>query len=276
MKQHAIPQNVLDVEFKLFTKFTLKEFSYLAIGVGFGGLMLYLTVGGDIPKIIGIPTFILSSLAGIFLALVPINDQSADKFIQSYIRAITNPTQRVWISKDDKNKRAKPNVKPSEDGKLIPKSSKEKKKKIVGAQQLNLRKDEPVSEAQKEIDEELEKLENTTPKSIDPKHILINPENIAEYQFNAKGFDKLPGNINIWISTKDFKPIPNVVATLKDEQGNVLYANKTGSNGYFLTNQQWKPGKYSIEFDTNQYMFPKVDILLSGKENNLPIKITTL
>ena len=278
MKQHAIPQNVLDVEFKLFTKFTLKEFAYLAIGVGFGGLMLYLTIGGDIPKIIGIPVFILSSLAGIFLALVPINDQPADKFIQSYIRAITSPTQRVWISKDDKNKKAKPNVKPSEDGKLISKNSKEKKKKIVGAQQLNLRKEEPISEAQKEIDDQLEKLEKVspTPKSMNPNHILISQENIAEYQFNAKGFDKLPGNINIWISTKDFKPIPNVVTTLKDEYGNILYANKTGSNGYFLTNQKWKPGKYSIEFDTTQYMFPQVDILLNGNENNLPIKITTL
>jgi len=278
MKQHAIPQNVLDVEFKLFTKFTLKEFAYLAIGVGFGGLMLYLTVGGEIPKIIGIPVFLLSSIAGIFLALVPINDQPADKFIQSYIKAITNPTQRVWISKDSKNKKAKPSVKPSEDGKLIPKSSKEKKKKIVGAQQLPLRKDEPVSEAQKEIDEQLEKLEKVSPapKSMNPNHILISQENIAEYQFNAKGFDKLPGNINIWISTKDFKPIPNVVATLKDEHGNILYANKTGNNGYFLTNQQWKPGKYSVEFDTNQYILPKVEILLSGKENNLPIKITTL
>ena len=40
MRQHAIPQNILDVEFKIFTKFTLKEFAYLGIGVGIGGVFL--------------------------------------------------------------------------------------------------------------------------------------------------------------------------------------------------------------------------------------------
>ena len=64
MKQHAIPQNVLDVEFKLFTKFTLKEFAYLAIGVGIGGLFLYLTVGKQMPAIIGIPAFLIFSAIG--------------------------------------------------------------------------------------------------------------------------------------------------------------------------------------------------------------------
>lgn len=276
MKQHAIPQNVLDVEFKLFTRFTLKEFAYLALGVGLGGLVLYLTVGKQIPGVIGIPVFILSSIAGIFLALVPINDQPADKFIQNYIRAITSPTQRAWISKEDSQNRIKPGVKPSEDGKLISKDIKKEKKKIIGAQLPDLKLQEPVSEAQKAIDEELEKIESSSPKSINPEYILINDENISKYQFKAKGFEDLPGNINIWISTKDFKPIPNIVTLLKDEKGNLLYANKTGQNGYFLTNQKWRPGKYFIEFDTNQYMFPKVDILLSGKEKNLPIKITTL
>ena len=84
MRQHAIPQNVLDVEFKLFTKFTLKEFTYLAIGVGFGGLMVYLVVSDIMPAILGIPICIVSSIIGIVLGLVPINGQDADKFIQSY------------------------------------------------------------------------------------------------------------------------------------------------------------------------------------------------
>ncbi len=181
MKQHAIPQNVLDVEFKLFTKFTLKEFSYLAIGVGSGGLVLYLTVGGQIPELIGIPIFILSSIAGIFLALVPINDQPADKFIQNYIKAITSPTQRVWISKNDPGNRAKPSVKPTEEGKLISKESKEEKKKIIGAQPLPERTDEVESEIQKEVDKELEEIENTTPLTLNPSKLIITDENIGKY-----------------------------------------------------------------------------------------------
>lgn len=276
MKQHAIPQNVLDVEFKLFTKFTLKEFAYLAIGVGLGGLILYLTVGGKIPGLIGIPFFILSSFAGIFLSLVPINDQPADKFIQNYIKAITSPTQRTWISKRDPQNRLKPGVKPSEDGKLIAKDSKEKRKKIIGAQPVKPTSEEPVSVVQEEVDKELDALENSGPKSIDPSNILITEENISQYQFNAKGFEKLPGNINLWICTKEFKPISNIVVSLKDEKGNLLYANKTGGNGYFLTNKKWTPGRYHVEFSSEEFTLPTLEIFLSGKESNLPIKITAI
>ena len=173
MKQHAIPQNVLDVEFKLFTKFTLKEFSYLAIGVGFGGLILYLTVGKQIPGVIGIPIFIMSSLAGIFLALVPINDQPADKFIQNYIKAITSPTQRAWISRNDPRSRMKPGVKPTEEGELISKESKEKKKKIIGAQPLPTMSEDIESEMQKEIHKEFEYIDKTTPVTLNPSELII-------------------------------------------------------------------------------------------------------
>ena len=46
MKQHPIPQNVLDVEFKLFTKFTVREFAYIAIGFGFGGIFIQIPRAG--------------------------------------------------------------------------------------------------------------------------------------------------------------------------------------------------------------------------------------
>jgi len=276
MKQHAIPQNVLDVEFKLFTKFTLKEFSYLAIGVGSGGLVLYLTVGGQIPGLIGIPIFILSSIAGIFLALVPINDQPADKFIQNFIKAITSPTQRVWISKNDPGNRAKPSVKPTEEGKLISKESKEEKKKIIGAQPLPERTEEVESEIQKEVDKELEEIENTTPLTLNTSKLIITDENIGKYQFKPKDFENYPGNINLWICDKNYKPISGVIATLIDDSGNILYANRTGNNGYFLTNRKWKPGLYKITLESENFTLPTVDIILSGKETNLPIKISAL
>jgi len=276
MKQHAIPQNVLDVEFKLFTKFTLKEFSYLAIGVGFGGLILYLTVGKQIPGVIGIPIFIMSSLAGIFLALVPINDQPADKFIQNYIKAITSPTQRAWISKNYPRSRMKPGVKPTEEGELISKESKEKKKKIIGAQPLPTMSENIESEMQKEVDKEFEDIDKTTPLTLNPSELIITEENISKYQFKANGFDNYPGNINLWICDKNYKPIPGVIARLLDNSENILYANKTGNNGYFLTNRKWKPGIYKITLESEDFTLPKVNIILSGKETNLPIKISAL
>ncbi|WKZ30697.1 MAG: PrgI family protein [Candidatus Dojkabacteria bacterium] len=96
MKQHPIPQNILDVEFKLFTKFTVREFIYMAAGIGFGGIFLYFATRGELTYFIAVPIFLISSAIGLFLGLVPINEQKADTFLTNYIAAITRPTRRVW------------------------------------------------------------------------------------------------------------------------------------------------------------------------------------
>jgi len=291
MKQHAIPQNVLDVEFKLFTKFTLKEFAYLALGLGIAGVMIYLMVGKSIDLIVGIPIAVVSSIAGIILALVPINDQPADKFIQNYINAITTPTQRVWKSKNMTESTDKPNLKPAEDGTLIHKDTKEKKKKIIGGSQDILQEEvddvdkdifgdlDPVEEATTKQDSNLTveqvKEETFTPTSI-PTSIMITSSNIQNYQFPAKGMENVPGNINIWLCDSNFKPIENVISYLKDTSGKLLFANKTGRNGYFLTNKIWNAGHYIIEFEHPAYKFPKVEIILEDMTNKLPIKINCL
>jgi hypothetical protein len=110
MRQHAIPQNILDIEFKLFTKFTVREFVYMAIGVGFGGIFLYYFTLGQVPGIIAFPVFIASSTLGLVLGLVNINDQKADVFFRNYIWAITHPTQRVWKNEliDERIEQIKP------------------------------------------------------------------------------------------------------------------------------------------------------------------------
>lgn len=274
MRQHAIPQNVLDVEFKLFTKFTLKEFAYLALGIGFGGLMIYLTVDKVIPAILGIPVFFLSSVSGIFLGLVPINDQDADKFIQSYIAAINNPTQRAWLNKKMKAERIKPAVKPNEEGKLVPQEIKDEKPKIIGASFVNTQSSEE-EVVTKEIEDVKEEIEPVV-ASLDPNNLVITDENLEKFQFNISSSDSLPGNINIWLCTKDLKPIPNTIVYLRSKDGKMLYANKTGPNGYFLTNKIWDPGVYVLNFEHPQFKFPNVQIVLTNKENRLPIKINAI
>ena len=278
MRQHAIPQNILDVEFKIFTKFTLKEFAYLAIGLGVGGIMIYLVVSGIVPPILGIPIFIVSSGLGAFLGLVPINDQDADVFIKNYITAITNPTQRVWLNKELKEKGAKPELKPDEEGKLIPKDIKTKKKKIIG-ESLPTRKDAVEIEdndPRDMLDKELSVDPQLTAILPSSNTLIITEENISKYQFNIASTDKLPGNINFWLSTKDSRPVPNVIVYLKSSDGKILYANKTGESGYFLTNKLWEPGTYMLEFQHPTYEFPKVQLEVTNKKNKLPIKISTV
>lgn len=266
MRQHPIPQNILDVEFKLFSKFTLKEFAYLAIGLGFGGLMIYLVVSKIIPGLIGIPICLLTSAAGIFLGLIPINDQDADVFIKNYVSAITAPTQRVWMNSEMQQERTKPELKPSADGKLVQKSFKEKTSPIIGGNLLQTTNEEiPV-----------EKVSEVQPTPIAQDRLIISEENRKNYEFTIQNLDKLPGNINIWLYTGDMVSVPNVITYMKGEDGKILYANRTGASGYFLTNKLWTKGRYTLEFIHPQYKFPKVDLLLTNESNKLPIKIKTI
>ena len=276
MRQHPIPQNVLDIEFKLFTRFTLKEFAYLALGIGTGSIFLYLSIGGDIPGIVGIPLFALLSGIGSFLALVPINDLPADKAIINFFSAINKPTQRVWLNETMKEQRIKPQVSAID----------ESKKKVIGASDLTQQQKANIFEENPGDDilavESIESV-NTTPQVVEEKkesvtsseeYITITEENISRFQFPIKSVDQLPGNINIWLCTKDNQPLSNINSFLKDSNGKILYANKTGPNGYFLTNKIYPEGIYTIEFEGLISRAPKLRIVVSNNQSKLPLKIT--
>ncbi len=260
MRQHPIPQNVLDVEFKLFTKFTLKEFAYLAIGVGIGGVFLYFTTKEQFPGIIGIPLFLLFSGLGVFMALVPINDQPADRFFTNFIYAINRPTQRVWLNKELKDERVKPLIQPQQ-----------KKTKIFGGSKIEIGKNGDVDEKENitKDDKFVETVEDTS-------NIVINEENLSKFQFSIKSVDKLPGNINLWICTKDNQPVPDIHTYLKNSDNRILYAKKTDKNGYFLTTKMYPEGVYNIQFEGVPSTIPPVRIVLTKNMGKLPYKITTI
>lgn len=274
MRQHPIPQNILDVEFKLFTKFTLKEFAYLAIGVSIGGVFLYFTTKGQFPGVIGVPMFLLFSGLGVFFALVPINDQPADRFISNFFSAINRPTQRVWLNSALKEQRIKPSVQPEKKNQKIFGGSKVKEEgKEIFTED---RGDDMFEEGNGEIvksnivkDQEEEHLELDTPQPI-----IINEENISKYQFDIKSVDRLPGNINIWLSTKDNQPVSDIKTYLMDNNEKILYANKTGKNGYFLTNKEYPEGIYNIQFEGVPFSIPSIQIVLTKNMGKLPYKIT--
>lgn len=275
MRSHPIPQNVLDVEFKLFTRFTLKEFAYLALGLGTGGIFIYFTVRGDIPGIVGIPIFVILAGIGSFLALVPINDQPADKAISNFFAAINRPTQRVWLNETLREQRLKPIISPEES-----------KKKIIGTTKIaEEQKQQIFTEAAGDDILATKGIEQTSqPTVVETKieqpvyipkeeYITVTEENISQYQFSIKSIDKLPGNINIWLCTKENQPLSNVNTYLKDSNNNILYANKTGPNGYFLSNKVYPEGLYFIEFEGVGGGAPKLRLSLSKNHSKLPLKI---
>lgn len=97
MKAHAVPQDIMTVEFKLFGNFlSLREFVFVAVGIAVAYFFYFLMKNGILPSILAFPAILVFGLGGIMMGLVPIQDKSLDKWIMNYLLAIRRPTQRVW------------------------------------------------------------------------------------------------------------------------------------------------------------------------------------
>lgn len=94
MDAHPIPQNVTSFQFKLVGDMTLKQFLYLAVGVGFAYL-LFVTAAASYPFTVW-PLIVISALSGVAFAFMPIGSRPLDHWLVAYLRAIYSPTKRIW------------------------------------------------------------------------------------------------------------------------------------------------------------------------------------
>ena len=93
---HPVPQNVTNFEFHLIGDMTLKQFGYLAAGLGFAYLVFVL-LAGTFP-FIAWPVILLSSLTGIAFAFLPIQERPLDHWVAAFFSAIFKPTKMEYKS----------------------------------------------------------------------------------------------------------------------------------------------------------------------------------
>ena len=159
-----------------------------------------------------------------------------------------------------------------------------KKKKIVGGEldETNKEYDEkpgddifnPADDAKNNMADVSNPNELKNSGSSTKNKITIGGQNISQYQIQIQSANKLPGNINVWLSDENNRPIPNIPVYLKDNKEKVLFANRTGPNGYFLSNKEFPNGIYYIEFDQQSYKIPNIQLVLDSNIGKNPIKIT--
>lgn len=88
MEQHPVPQNILEVEFKLFGSFTLKQFSKIL----FGCLAALIAFFLPLPEIIKFTIMGIAVLTGIALAIIP----NLGTWISGYLKALFISPRYVW------------------------------------------------------------------------------------------------------------------------------------------------------------------------------------
>jgi len=267
MRQHPIPQNILDVEFKLFTKFTLKEFAYIATGTVIGGVFIYLWTQNRIPGIIAFPSFALFGGLGLVLGIVPIQDQPADKILSNYIKAINRPTLRVWQGKEMKLKMKKRENAGKDAVTEVQKGQ---------AEQINLadveerEKLERIGEMMEETG--LGKIEKDG--SNEEKNLVITKENIEQYVL-ANVQINLVGTINMVLVNKQNQPVTGATVIVKDNFDKPRLALRSGKKGEILSTKQLEKGEYKIEIKHESYTFNPIRFIVEQPVYPV-IKITSL
>jgi|GEM_PF-4258752 len=91
-RQHPIPQNVMQVEFKLIGNLTIRQFVYAAVGI----VVFYIIITSPIPSLFKVPLGFISLIGGLAIAFLPLEDRGLDQWLRNFLSAIFTPTQRVW------------------------------------------------------------------------------------------------------------------------------------------------------------------------------------
>lgn len=99
---HPIPQNVTQFEFHLIGDMTLKQFLFLAAGLG-SGYLIFVLFAANLPYM-AYPLIAIAVLLGIAFAFLPIHERPLDHWTKAFFKAIFSPTQRKYESSSAANK----------------------------------------------------------------------------------------------------------------------------------------------------------------------------
>lgn len=92
-RQHPIPQNFMDIEFKIVGDFTVRQFFYLCMT----GMPMYLVYSSTfLDGFLKNSVLLVIGLLGFVLVFVPIDDRSADTWIVNFFKAVYGNNRRVW------------------------------------------------------------------------------------------------------------------------------------------------------------------------------------
>ncbi len=247
MAEHAIPQNIMEYEFKLFAGLTWKQFIYAAIGGVLSFIIFQMTLGKKIPAIFGWPLLFITAAATLALTFFTYEKRSLDQWIQDYLRAMSIPLIRVWKKdykpvKYDPKKRYKPETFPD-------------------YLSVYFKKEVEISSAHKKVEHTLKQIQQ-------PKVININPSNHTQFSTLNIKIPEIPNTVAFRLVSNN-QPVEGVVARLYDINNKELRALKSTPHGIIYFNKPLNNGTYRIVFNHPKIRFPEVHITFQN--NTYPL-----
>ncbi len=238
MSEHAIPQNVMEYEFKLFAGLTVKQFVFAIVGGAGTYAFLHMTIKGLIPPIFGWPLTLAFLAITLGFTFLNYEHKSFDKWIQDWLRVSAIPLIRVW-KKDDKpvrlktDKRYKPEVMPDYLLAYFDTSGN-------------------IGSFKKKLQEQLSNMPR-------PKVLNITPQNFKDFSVQNVKIPQTPNTV-AFVLLDGQSPIEGAVAYLNDLNNKVLAALKSTKHGIIYFNKPVPDGTYRIKLEHPKYLFPEITV----------------
>ncbi len=92
MEKHAIPQNIMDIEFKLFGSMTVKQFGTIAISF----VLAFLVYVLGLPEIISYPIIFFTVVIGLAMAFVKVNGMPFTAYFNNFLTSLMTSQRKVY------------------------------------------------------------------------------------------------------------------------------------------------------------------------------------
>jgi len=253
MYEHAIPQNIMEYEFKLFAGLTLKQFIYVAVSGGLSFALYELNRLGAFPAFFAWLTIPTVMLVGITLGLGSYNKRTMEDWLTSYTRASNIILRRVW-------KKDTAAVKYENFFTTKPESfpiylthyllTRDEAKLLID--QSNATQNPGVV------------FQSAIPDPTISEVISITPESVHDYA--DTGTNNLSvANTVAFILRESELPLEGVVAYFKDANSSVVGSLRSNKDGIIYFDRPFHNGEYEVEFQSPEAdTFPKIKISLQG------------
>jgi len=294
MDRHAVPQNIMEVEFKLFGSLTVRQFAYLAAGFLIA-LVIYYT---SLQVIFKYPLIFISCISGLFFSVGQINGQSSTVWVGNFIAAMFTSQERVW-----KKTAITPEIFKDE---LLKSRKTSDTSEIVGRKRgpTFLMRDAPllslpeevVTEQDTDIEMKLKNIEShldfiykdlpnnykSQIKPPDTSKIITNVNNKTPIIINI---DDQKSEHVVTIDRPNLRIQPNIISGIvlnkdmvrlndsqifiKNNRLNLVRKVITDENGRFTLTTPLSDGEYYIDIESGTCKFPRYKVILNGIE--LPV-----
>ncbi|MCA9371821.1 carboxypeptidase regulatory-like domain-containing protein [Candidatus Woesebacteria bacterium] len=251
MDQHPVPRQITTFEFKLIGFMTLKQFIYIIIFAAIG-FIVYKLIPTPIVNILG---GVLVGLVGAALAFIPIQDRPLDEWIKNFIKRMRSPTQYRYKKNEESVYFLKDLYFVSDPHLALTHiESKDKlaaymsEKKAAEEQSLEARR----NKKKNHIDDLLKKQGKQPSVEFFQGSKTKQPtakERLGEQQLQHPYLSGV-------VKNRKQIPIPGVLVSVRDTNGQQVRLLKTNPHGVFATYSPLQEGDYVFELsDPNTHYF---------------------